>query len=260
MNIPGLLSVSILAGLLATEASRAQNVEDALKSDLLNRAASTRTSPAAGEAPALSRFDFDFPGGPLGALVKAIEKASKTPLNIVIPIGSADTPLPPLKMRSVTVPELFRALEAASQSTVNGSVTTYGSTRFTSGHSLRYNFQTQDKPPRDDSVWYFSSQMIAEPKGCRFWQLAPYLETYTIDDITTAIQTGYKMLGEADSAPTMNFHKDTKLLIAVGEESKLALIDAVLQQLTPVGPGRPAAMPTPRTVGPAIPAPAKPAP
>ena len=41
-----------------------------------------------------------------------------------------------------------------------------------------------------------------------------------MDDITTAIETGYKMLGEP--APVINFHKDTKLLIAVGELARLA--------------------------------------
>jgi hypothetical protein len=53
----------------------------------------------------------------------------------------------------------------------------------------------------------------------------------TVDDITTAIQTGWKMLGENDT-PTISFHKDTKLLIAVGEPSKLEMINAVLGALT----------------------------
>ena len=69
-----------------------------------------------------------------------------------------------------------------------------------------------------------------QPKVCRFYQLTPYLETYKVEDITTAIQTGWKMLGETNP-PTISFHKDTKLLIAVGEPSKLQLIDSVLQQL-----------------------------
>ena len=63
-----------------------------------------------------------------------------------------------------------------------------------------------------------------------------------MDDITTAIETGWKMLGDT-SPPTISFHKDTKLLIAVGEPSKLETIDAVLQALgggampSPVRPG-----------------------
>ncbi|MHC1766566.1 MAG: hypothetical protein AB9869_20060 [Verrucomicrobiia bacterium] len=52
-----------------------------------------------GQTQLLTRFDLDFPGGTPGALAEAIEKASGKPLNLVIPIGSAQTPLPPLKMR-----------------------------------------------------------------------------------------------------------------------------------------------------------------
>ena len=38
------------------------------------------------------------------------------------------------------------------------------------------------------------------------------------------------MLGETN-LPELNYHEDTKLLIAVGEMSKLAVIDAALQEL-----------------------------
>ena len=57
----------------------------------------------------------------------------------------------------------------------------------------------------------------------------------SVDDITTAIETGWKMLGET-SPPTISFHKDTKLLIAVGDPSKLETIDAVLKALQPPQP------------------------
>lgn len=103
---------------------------------------------------------------------------------------------------------------------------------------LFYNFQTGDKLPGDGSVWYLSTQSQEEPKAVRFWQLAPYLEDYTVDDITTAIQTGYRMLG--DRPPNINFHQDTRLLIAVDEQGKLGLIDAVLEQLAAPKPLSPA--------------------
>ena len=64
----------------------------------------------------------------------------------------------------------------------------------------------------------------------RFFQLGPYLENYKVEDITTAIETGWKMLG-GGPAPAMSFHKDTTLLIARGEPEKLMLIDSVLQEL-----------------------------
>jgi hypothetical protein len=64
----------------------------------------------------------------------------------------------------------------------------------------------------------------------------------TVDDITTAIQTGWRMSG-ASSAPTLSFHKETNLLIGAGDMSSLQVIDEVLRTLKP-------------TTGDALPAPA----
>jgi len=184
--------------------------------------ASTRN--AAGQKPDLVKFDLDFPGGTPRQLVEAIEKASGKPLNAVITDDEADLHLPPLKMRGVNVVELFRALSMASMKLIKIPGGTFSS---------NYGFDPSSGEFNDDTVWWFhhGKPVVTEPeRSCRFYQLAPYLETYKVEDITTAIQTGWKMLGETN-LPTITFHKDTKLLIAVGEQSKLSLIDSVLQQL-----------------------------
>src|SRR6266536_6596664 len=62
-----------------------------------------------------TRFDLDFPGGTPAQLVAAIEKASSIRVNVVIPTEHAAVQLPSLKMKSVTVQQLFMALEAGSQ-------------------------------------------------------------------------------------------------------------------------------------------------
>ena len=73
----------------------------------------------------------------------------------------------------------------------------------------------------------------AREKVCRFYQLAPYLDSgLTVNDITTAIETGWKMQGYT-TTPEISYHKETKLLIAVGEPDKLAIIDAALKALEP---------------------------
>jgi hypothetical protein len=91
----------------------------------------------------------------------------------------------------------------------------------------------------DDTIWTFFVEgaplPTPDPIACRYYQLEPYLETYSIDDITTAIQTGWRMLGEKD-VPELSFHKETKLLIAVGNPDELALIGDVLMQLAPPAP------------------------
>jgi hypothetical protein len=106
-------------------------------------------------------------------------------------------------------------------------------------------FQTSG-PLRDESVWYFRGREKApDPsifgetkapvvtKTSRFYALTPYLEQgLKVEDITTAVQTAWKMLGEKET-PSISFHKETKLLIAVGEPSKLETIDAVLAALRP---------------------------
>jgi hypothetical protein len=182
---------------------------------------------------ALTRFDLDFPGGEPKDLVAAIQKAMSRPVNVIVPDEFAVTKLPVLRMKNISVPRLFEALRMASQKTEE-TVNFFGQHMMV---NTSYGFRTQGAPT-DDSIWYFyvekpvQGQPAPTPKNCRFYSLAPYLEDggLTVDDITTAIETGWKMMGDT-SPPTIRFHKDTKLLIAVGDESRLAIIDAVLKAL-----------------------------
>jgi hypothetical protein len=200
-----------------------------------------------GEAPGLTKFNLDFPGGTPKELVAAIEKAMGRPLNAIIPTEDADLQMPPLKMNDVIVPQLFTALEAASlkQETRNTSMNYFGglsspSFSYTTVNTS-YGFKTEGNVS-DDSIWYFHVEnppqaQLSPPapaKNCRFYQLAPYLERgLTVDDITTAIQTGWKMESPDTTPPDISYHKETKLLIAVGDPDKLQVIDDVLKALQP---------------------------
>lgn len=199
----------------------------------------------------LTKFNLDFPGGTPREMVAAIQKAMGKPLNAIIPEQYKDLKLPPLKMNNVNVQELFQALESASRKSeayITG--TTFGGG---GGGNLRpnnsyqiantaYGFRTSGTVS-DDAVWYFFYEKPALPtlvenKSCRFYSLTPYLDSgLTVDDITTAIQSGWKMLGEKET-PSISFHKETKLLIAVGEPGKLEIIDSVLQALRPTLPAQ----------------------
>lgn len=202
---------------------------------------------AAEPTEALTRFDLDFPGGTPNELVAAIQKAMARPLNAIVPDEYADIKLPPLKMKNVNVQQLFSGLEQVShksQAVETGSY--YGGGNFGGYKSMQvvqtsYGFRNGPGAINDDTIWCFYAEKPALPpiaptggpaKVCRFYSLKPYLErkTATVDDITTAIETGWKMLGEASPAK-ISFHQDTKLLIAVGEPSKLEIIDAVLKAL-----------------------------
>ena len=169
------------------------------------------------KSPALTKFDLDFPGGTPKQLISAIQKSSGKPLNAIIPEEFADTKLPSLKMKNVDVNELFIALTSANR-------------------TERCAFVSQGRPS-DTSIWTFIADRHSNPKACRFYALSRYLEHGTsLDDITTAIKTGSQMLAAAEhtvdaEGPTISFHKDTKLLIAVGEPRKLEIIDSVLRAL-----------------------------
>jgi hypothetical protein len=192
--------------------------------------------------PQLTRFSLDFPGGTPKELVAAMEKAMGRPLNVIIPEELAATKLPALKMNGVTVPQLFQALTAASRKSEAvvsgvGVFNPYGPGSYqiaNTGFGFR---QGSEGRITDDTIWYFYVEKPTLPpvrssaKVCHFYSLAPYLDQgYTVDDITTAIETGWKMMGDT-TTPEISFHKDTKLLIAVGEPSKLETIDAVLKAL-----------------------------
>ena len=213
----------------------------------------------------LTRFNLDFPGGTPKELVAAIQKAMEKPLNAIVPEEDADINIPPLKMSNVNVGNLFSALEEASRQTHSyetgssyGGGGGFGGYRTIQQMVTSYGFRQGPGPLTDDTIWYFHAEKplmppissTSETKAVRFYSLDPYLRvkhgerTLTVDDITTAIETGWKMLGET-SPPKISFHKDTNLLIAVGEPAKLEIIDAALKalmpQATPTAPGKAAA-------------------
>jgi hypothetical protein len=215
----------------------------------------------------LTRFDLDFTGGTPAELVAAIEKAMSKPLNVIVPDEFAMQKIPALKMRHVDVSQLFQAIEQASAETVTVTVPPYAPQQY----QTSYGFRAKASPLSDDSIWCFTvqkpilppSQAPASSKVCRFYALAPYLERQiavddgatgsqpdgkkagtmrhlTVDDITTAIEIGWRMMGKnpgpatmagQNSGPVIKFHKDTKLLIAVGDPAELEIIGAVLRAL-----------------------------
>jgi hypothetical protein len=189
---------------------------------------------AGASATPLTKFDLDFAGGTPKELVAAIEKATGKQMNVVILDQDAGTQLPAIKLNHVDVSALFQALQAATAKT--DYVTMLNSVGFTTTQTYisDYEFDTQDAYVTDDSIWYFSVKKAPAPsKVCRYYLLEPYLDKgLTVDDITTAIKTGWDLQG-IDSPPQISFHKETKLLIAVGEPEKLEVIDAVLKALQP---------------------------
>jgi hypothetical protein len=196
-------------------------------------------------APDLPRFDLDFAGGTPQQLVDTIKERIGT-LNAIIPVQHKDVHIPPLKMRQVNAAQLFDALSMASSRTI-AYQTGFSDAPFGAKAQRRAQFQEMvvnygfraNGPITPETVWYFYNgdrpENLANQNVCRFYQLEPYLQKYKVDDITTAIRAGWKMLGEHD-VPQLNYHEDTKLLIGVGREPMLDIIDSVLAQLTTANP------------------------
>lgn len=190
----------------------------------------------------LTRFDLNFSGGTPRNLVDAIEKATGKPLNVVIPKENADLKIPAISVKNVTVAQLFEVLkdnsvyhkrsvwrafsDSTHQETLSNPITYYE-------REVTCGFQTSGVP-NDNSIWYLYSDgdvVQAEPQVCRFFLLTPYLNAgYTVEDITTTVKKGWKMLGAAQP-PEIDYNKDTKVLVAVGEIDKVDLIGDLLNQL-----------------------------
>jgi len=191
-----------------------------------------KTPPAQAPAATLTKFDLDFPGGSPNELVAAIQKAMGRPLNAIVPTEYASVKLPSLKMKGVDVAQLFKALERASGSS---RVILDGNTYAT--NQVLFGFRAEGAVS-DDSIWYFCfyGQQPQQPKTSRVYPLTPYLDRgLTVDDITTAIQTSWKMAA-ISPLPALSFHKETKLLIAVGDGFQLQTIDQVLGALIAIPP------------------------
>ena len=185
----------------------------------------------------LPRFDLDFPGGTPKALVKAIEKSTDRPLNAVIPDAYADFKICAIKVKNVTVPQLFEALKQASKKVERYMIDRPDNNWYFEEREAMYGFNTTGAPD-ENSIWYFYRE--GEPEAyqtisatvCHFYQLSPYLDAgYKVEDITTAIGTAWKMLGTT-KPPEISYHKDTKVLIVVGEADKIRVVDNVLGQLS----------------------------
>jgi hypothetical protein len=181
------------------------------------------------QSPALTKFDLDFPGGTPRDLVAAIQKAMGRPLNVIVSPQASEVGMPPLTMRSVTAAQLFKALTAASPNAVavhnlNGFPRQIISTN--------YAFKTEGNVT-DDSIWYLNANNAPSDeipaRSARFYLLTPFLDQgLTVDDITTAIQTGWKMAGISGQ---LSYHKETRLLIAVGDQTQFDTVNGVLQAL-----------------------------
>jgi len=189
--------------------------------------------------PELPRFDLDFPGGAPEDLIKTISTAQGAKVNAIIPNEHVDVKIPRLQLSQVTVPEVFTALLAA-----NSVGTRYPISGFKS---------TGDVVITTNTIWtYFSDPVYEASKSVnnqkvKVFSLSRHLGKpeqglHSVEDIITAVQTGWKMQ-RITPTPELTYHPETKLLMVFGSDAALTLIADVLKQLEPPA-GVPVAAPT----------------
>jgi hypothetical protein len=163
----------------------------------------------------LPSFNIDFPGGTPGELIEQLEKASGTRPNVIIPKPVAGVRIPQFRLQNVNTWQLFEALNMVPDE--KGATYT------------RWIYEGAKGDP--NRVWTLVSAPTKQrPESCQVTFIGTLLESFPLDDINAAIRTSWEMLGKS-STPSLKFHKQTKLLIAKGDEEELKLASEVLKSL-----------------------------
>jgi hypothetical protein len=193
-------------------------------------------------------FILSFPGGTVQEFVRAVEQATASPFNLIIPGHAKDLTIPPVNVREVTLTPLLNALSAASRETkpvlASANVTARPQPGFGGIEYRNTGFQFTRTPGTVGSpVWQLTVEKVTPlpepapapqaPRIARFYQLKPNLEAgLKVEDITTVARTAWTMMKlDAKDIPDLKVHEETGLLIAVGSESALSVIESVLQEL-----------------------------
>ncbi|HEX5176631.1 MAG TPA: hypothetical protein VFV83_06365 [Chthoniobacteraceae bacterium] len=187
------------------------------------------------------RFDLNFPGGNVREFVAAVTKALGRPVNVIIPKEAEATTIPPVEVYAVTVNALFGALSNASMRQV--LVENKNAPNLSGYRETGFHFVPQDNRGSPETVWTF--QVMAPPelrteepvtaaRAVQYYPVAEYLSHFDVEDITTAIESGWQLQGgELAKAPPpiLRFHEETKLLICAGSPQQLEVIPQVLAGL-----------------------------
>ncbi len=232
----------------------------------------TPTPPPSVEDPG-PRLDFAFDNTPLLEVISVVQdqyqKAAGRPLNVMVPESLRDmarTNLITLNVNQMTVDELFQMLGLASQINVpyisawnfSGGRTVPIISRFDakyefdplpltkSSRSAPLTFLLRGQFARDtarpelmnqDGIPSRNEPTNQEPpRLVQFYSLESVLDRYSVEDVTTAIKTGWELSG-AKTQPTMKFHEETKLLVVAGDQYQHQMVSQVLGSLRESKPG-----------------------
>lgn len=155
-------------------------------------------------------FDLNFRGGTANELVIAMQDAGGKKPNLLLSPGAEKIILPPLQLREVTISQVFDALSRLMR-------------------SERVIFIATAAAPGGAPIWTMHRDNPQTSRICKVFYVGDLLQKYKIDDITTAIQSVWKMEGAEGE---LKFHQDTQLLIAcAAQPERLRTISEILAEL-----------------------------
>lgn len=164
-------------------------------------------------------YNIEFEGGSLISLLEEIMAASNGDINIIWSSDIEDFGLdfPQLTLRNVGEKDLYEVIGVMVTNQSN-----YDILLARSGNIWSFGLNAHHAPSKKDSE---------EPKPIvRFLAIQDVLDTFPLEAITTAIQTGWELAG-VDNDSTLKFHPDTKLLIFKGNSEAYDIVLSVIGQL-----------------------------
>jgi hypothetical protein len=169
------------------------------------------------QRPEWTRMNIDFAGGTPAELLAAIKKISNQTPNVLIHPDAATVTIPAFKLRDVSPAQIFVALNSLSEPP------------FTNGY-------WKAAPLPDGEIWTLTRPRTTpglpfQSKNCKILNLTQVLGDYSVDDVTTAMKGAWELLNSGET-PVVKFHKDTKLLMVVGDDRQLNVANEVLRELT----------------------------
>lgn len=177
--------------------------------------------PVAPPTPRIARpgtltVDVDFPGGTFAQFVARLKSSDGAGFDLLSDAALAETPMPRIRLANIELQSLIVAV----QSLLRGS-----NVMITAAPS---NVLVLTKNP------VFVPAPLPPGPTFQAFQLAPYLATLSIDDITDAIATAWAGEPKRDpKAVTLKFHPATKVLFVYGPAEAITMATQIIPQLSP---------------------------
>jgi hypothetical protein len=190
--------------------------------------------PAPATRPEPVRMKIDFKGGTPEELIDTMKNASGTKPNVIIHQDASRTLLPAFSLRDVTASQVFTALNMIGES---GDSPVWQPAQTQDGDIWTLMPQRRQPMAIDPVTGLPNAHVAGVPRQfspmrqARVFNLTPVLDDYSVEDVTTAMKGAWELMNSAED-PAVKYHKDTKLLIVVGDPNQLSVVSEVISQLS----------------------------